>query len=151
MSSRHQAGRNKHPIHFSFIQCEVWFSWLIPKCEIASFNSTTLLVLCLWVNEESFIIRVLVTRTLKGFWRSATYGLKIKVLSVNPFERIGLEYQCLKGEGRNTSVWTPRFVRIRYEFQFLKVQGWNFNVYKKRTRISKFERMGQEYQICLNG
>ena len=53
------------------------------------------------------------------------------------FERIRPEFQCLEGEGQNSSVWKDttrilRFGRVRSEFQCLEGLGQNSNVWKDK-------------------
>ena len=58
------------------------------------------------------------------------------------FERIGPEFQCLKGQGRNSSVR-----KDRVGFQRLKGEGRNSSVRKDRAGIPILERIGAEFQF----
>ena len=57
-------------------------------------------------------------------------------------ERIWPEFQCLKGQGRNSSVR-----KDRVGFQCLKGQGRNSSVRKDRAGIPILERIGAEFQF----
>ena len=56
-------------------------------------------------------------------------------------ERIWPEFQCLKGQGRNSSVR-----KDRVGFQCLKGQGRNSSVRKDRGGIPILERIGPDIQ-----